>query len=423
MYLQEMVEVAIGLIFAWLLLSIAVLQIQEIIARLSHKRSKELYKAIEGMLSDKKTMEAFYEHPLIQSLKSPPQGVRDWFSKMILKKDISPHNPSYIPAETFATALFDVITKAGTEQSLIIKTYSEIRTTINDLEAGDQNKANELISHLVDLGRVHAGTTVDKLKSNLRKEMLKKLTELEQVGSTDQEKPLAKFSNEVMSYVYGDKADELAIVLKSAEPYLEQIRKGAVLSGGKQLGRALNSLLAGAEDFATGTDKAISLARKNVETWFDATMDRLTGWYKRWAQVWAFVIALGIAIAFNVDSIHIARELWRDPALRQASNTYIENFVDNKTSDGSALSEEDLQVINVDLQKLDFPIGWSELPETAQPFWPFWVLKIIGWLTTAGAAMQGAPFWFDTLKKVVNIRSAGANPAEKPKESTSDKER
>jgi hypothetical protein len=32
--------------------------------------------------------------------------------------------------------------------------------------------------------------------------------------------------------------------------------------------------------------------------------------------------------------------------------------------------------------------------------------------------MQGAPFWFDTLKKLVNIRSSGANPTEKPKGET-----
>ena len=38
MYLQEIVEVAIGLIFAWLVLSLAVLQIQEIIARITKKK-------------------------------------------------------------------------------------------------------------------------------------------------------------------------------------------------------------------------------------------------------------------------------------------------------------------------------------------------------------------------------------------------
>jgi hypothetical protein len=39
--------------------------------------------------------------------------------------------------------------------------------------------------------------------------------------------------------------------------------------------------------------------------------------------------------------------------------------------------------------------------------------KLAGIFITALAAMQGAPFWFDLLKRLVNLRGTGANPAEK----------
>ena len=42
-------------------------------------------------------------------------------------------------------------------------------------------------------------------------------------------------------------------------------------------------------------------------------------------------------------------------------------------------------------------------------------LKAMGIFLSAGAAAQGAPFWFDILKKLVNIRGSGANPDEKKK--------
>jgi hypothetical protein len=42
-----------------------------------------------------------------------------------------------------------------------------------------------------------------------------------------------------------------------------------------------------------------------------------------------------------------------------------------------------------------------------------WTFKILGIAFSAAAAAQGAPFWFDILKKVVNIRGSGANPDEK----------
>ena len=39
----------------------------------------------------------------------------------------------------------------------------------------------------------------------------------------------------------------------------------------------------------------------------------------------------------------------------------------------------------------------------------------LGWLLTALAATLGAPFWFDTLNRIISIRSAGKAPEEKPK--------
>jgi hypothetical protein len=40
-----------------------------------------------------------------------------------------------------------------------------------------------------------------------------------------------------------------------------------------------------------------------------------------------------------------------------------------------------------------------------------WVLKAIGWLITGLAVALGAPFWFDLLNKLVNLRGSGPRPA------------
>ena len=39
-----------------------------------------------------------------------------------------------------------------------------------------------------------------------------------------------------------------------------------------------------------------------------------------------------------------------------------------------------------------------------------WLAKLIGLLLTVGAAMLGAPFWFDLLSKLVRVRATGAPP-------------
>jgi hypothetical protein len=43
--------------------------------------------------------------------------------------------------------------------------------------------------------------------------------------------------------------------------------------------------------------------------------------------------------------------------------------------------------------------------------WSWWLWKIVGLVATVLAISQGAPFWFDLLRKVVNLRLAGNPPA------------
>jgi hypothetical protein len=69
----------------------------------------------------------------------------------------------------------------------------------------------------------------------------------------------------------------------SAEITERRIRHGiaALLVLKPQLGRALDSLLLDANAFVAEKEQTLALARANVEKWFDATMDRTNGWYKR----------------------------------------------------------------------------------------------------------------------------------------------
>jgi hypothetical protein len=39
-----------------------------------------------------------------------------------------------------------------------------------------------------------------------------------------------------------------------------------------------------------------------------------------------------------------------------------------------------------------------------------WLAALVGWALIALAVSQGAPFWFDLLNKLVNLRSTGQRP-------------
>jgi hypothetical protein len=68
------------------------------------------------------------------------------------------------------------------------------------------------------------------------------------------------------------------------------------------------------------------------------------------------------------------------------------------------------------LQATAVPIGWKNgtlYPEQVETRMSL-VLCGIGWLFTALAGSLGAPFWFDLLKRVANLRASGPNPTEQP---------
>jgi len=78
---------------------------------------------------------------------------------------------------------------------------------------------------------------------------------------------------------------------------------------------------------------------------------------------------------------------------------------DNNGQENSTGSEPQREAIVSVCQRI------SDFPDTAADI----AMKLLGIVLSAGAAAQGAPFWFDILKKLVNIRGSGANPDEKEK--------
>lgn len=128
-----------------------------------------------------------------------------------------------------------------------------------------------------------------------------------------------------------------------------------------------------------------------VAAWFEAAMERLSGVYKRRQLLVSFLLSLLLAILFNIDSIHLFRTLWQQPALAAQIGAM------DATLNAAMLD-----------QLWALPIGWQTFPPTLDAAF---ALQAAGWLVTASTTLFGAPFWFDVLQRAVNLRSTGAKPA------------
>ena len=152
----------------------------------------------------------------------------------------------------------------------------------------------------------------------------------------------------------------------------------------------LRAWLQGVGNRAGGT---LTRMEDEIAEWFDASMDRVSGVYKRKTQAISLIIGVLVAAALNVDAFHLVVAIWGHPAVMAQA-------VGSVTS---AMPPAD--AFNA-LAK-DFPVGWGNITAAAPFDWPTWILRMFGWLATGVATLYGAPFWFDVVQKFANIRSTG----------------
>lgn len=164
--------------------------------------------------------------------------------------------------------------------------------------------------------------------------------------------------------------------------------------------------------------------KNRIEHWFDDAMDGVSGWYKRKANAWLWIISALVCLALNADTISVGKILWNDPTARAAVSEVAKNYATHKAGNDAGTTtppagKDELSRVTTardDLEKLPVPLGWCEddcLPDDPRrpPMAAYPVLlKFIGILITVLAVSQGAPFWFDLLQKAVNLRLAGDLP-------------
>jgi hypothetical protein len=305
------IDVAIGLAFVFLLFSVLCSAVQELIAGVFDMRSASLEKGLKNLLDDHGAADGGAKEP---ALPLPPAGekpvggvaandtalseqllahglIRTMYrdSKVLFNR--KRRGPSYIPANTFAVALLDLIAPASAAADPVASIRAEIAKTT--LPAGTKSGLLALADH--------AGADRDKL-------------------------------------------------------------------------------------------------RKSIEQWFDATMDRVSGWYKRKTQIVICVLSLLVTIGLNVNTVNIADRLIHDDSVRAA---LVQRAVDS-AKPGDDLSTTAGKIEGV--KELGIPIGEpidlsDHLGRT-----------LLGWLLTFIALSLGAPFWFDALSKLAGLRNAGGKP-------------
>lgn len=187
---------------------------------------------------------------------------------------------------------------------------------------------------------------------------------------------------------------------------------------------------------------------KHLEAFFNDSTERISGWFRRDTQRALFVVGLVLAATFNLDAMRWMSELSNNPGTRDAVIKLAEQpdkllGIERQAvvsackapppaaaaqpglpvpSDASvqsvpALADADCERARKTLVRAaaqvavntELPIGWKGDPLWIQPTSILtaidWLQKLFGLFITALATCMGAPFWFDLLGRVSQLRA------------------
>ncbi len=160
-------------------------------------------------------------------------------------------------------------------------------------------------------------------------------------------------------------------------------------------------------------------------------MDHASGWYKRNTQAILLLIAAVLCVLNNVDTVKIVRALSASPELRASVAKSAEDVAKQGPN---AQGEKTPDALKKELEATSLPLWWSR--DEFQSWWgvdpppnptasgwaadlgrlPMKLLgllistKFLGMVISTMAVSMEAPFWFDVLNKLVNVRLVGKRP-------------
>jgi hypothetical protein len=461
---SSILEAAIALIFVYLLLSLMCTALNEGIASLIQKRGKNLFEGIKNLLNDPTftgLAQQIYNHGLIggisQNAANPTQPTR---------------LPSYMSSENFSLALLDILGTRG----IISAEYGDLLAAAESaddayeeaLRAAKGEPVNPQLAEAVEVAkgvqeraRAALEAIVDKAKAAYDQAV--------QATNTKPEDPElarraleARNASEKIRATIGMLDARRAAVAASKNPkelrlllLAETTLKQALALGrsfAAQYPDPLGNIEEALKRLPEGHTKETLLVlvdktrrevmdvgqqaeafRRNLEDWFNDAMNRVGGWYKRWTQRVLLVLATILVVASNADTVMLVQQLSANNALRAslvaAAGEAVKTLPPPSAAEpgspgpdsGAVRDDARIKYVLQQTQSLQLPVGWSLDPNDPRYFqppklsldfagWSFY--KLFGLLISVLAISMGAPFWFDTLSKFVNLRSAGTPPGE-----------
>ena len=317
MFNSSVLDVAIGLIFVYLLLGLMCTTVNEWLAQLFKTRAATLKEGIRRLLhappdgtylirpvdinvaalakrfnkADDKLTQA------VGPFDAALQSSLDQFAKGPERRDSDAQPPADL-----AAAMADKLSAALSQPGLDQKIDDSKVTPETKAEIAKQPKGNDLLRvNRALLSEAYPDEITSLSDSFYNHPLIKSLA---RPGEHPSYVPSKTFALTLLDILAKGQA-----ATGTAEQRLAQIKASIDNLPDSDVKKSLQALLMNGSD-------SVEKVEEKLEGWFNDSMDRVSGWYKNRVQVWTVVIASLVTILVNADTIQIAQKLMINPALR-----------------------------------------------------------------------------------------------------------
>lgn len=349
MFGSNALEIAIGIIFVYLLLSLLCTVINEGIATFLEMRGKNLLEGIKNLLNDPEftsLAQHVYNHGLIGGIM---QGVTDFTKTNRL--------PSYIAPTNFSLALIDILGSQGTGLVAVEQKEKELglaqKKSAADPRSDGLRKAAYDAQAALDRAKSSAAHVQQKFVD--AREAARKVTKLKDFGKIKEASETLQSALAAGRALASECPDPLGSIQRGIEALSPGHTKESLLV---LLDKTKREMAVVSKEIRTA-DYAVEKLREDLERWYNDAMQRFAGWYKRWTRQVSFVLAIIVVGLANADTITLANRLARDGALRASIVAAADNATQKMVGDSAKIQRARQELLD-ESEKLNLPLGWID---------------------------------------------------------------
>lgn len=172
-----------------------------------------------------------------------------------------------------------------------------------------------------------------------------------------------------------------------------------------------------------------------VDEWFNSVMDRVSQRFVTHTRIWTVVFSTLLAFALHLDAFRLLTQLSSDSELRARLVTSADALTKEAGAMQSAPTNEIALAGAAAVSQLTNAVGnfnsilneklkFQLMPDPyPQPFYNYWTpswLHFWGIVVSAALLSLGAPFWFNTLKNLSNLRPVLAKKEQEESQADAD---